>query len=78
MTTQPTRTNVVRGGWPSFIRSRRRKVAVPDGQLEIDAIDICYNALLPLSNTAQERVVHQVVSMLNERSRMLSEYDFEE
>lgn len=77
MTTVPAKTNV--SYLPRmFGFKRRRAVPVPDGKLETIAQDIVYDALLPLSSAAQTRVLDHVVAMLNERTRALNEYQFEE
>lgn len=76
MTTQPTRNNVtLLKGLP---RMFRRRTQVPDGRAEIIALDIVYEALMPLPAEAQNRVIEHVVKLLNERARALSDYQFEE
>lgn len=76
MTTQPTRSNVtLLKGLP---RMFRRRTQVPDGRAEIIALDIVYEALMPLPAEAQNRVIEHVVKLLNERARALSDYQFEE
>lgn len=72
MSTQPARSNV------SYLpRLFRRKPELPDGKAEIVALDIVYDALLPLSSAAQNRVIEHAVNLLNERARALNEYTFE-
>lgn len=76
MTTQPARSNVtLLRGLP---RMFRRRPQVPDGRAEIIALDIVYEALMPLPAEAQNRVIDHVVKLLNERARALSDYQFEE
>lgn len=80
MTTQPARSNVtllnhIQRGLP---RMFRRRPQVPDGRAEIIALDIVYEALMPLPAEAQNRVIDHVVKLLNERARALSDYQFEE
>jgi hypothetical protein len=76
MTTQPARNNVtLLNGLP---RMFRRRPQVPDGRAEIIALDIVYEALMPLPAEAQNRVIEHVVKLLNERARALSDYQFEE
>ena len=73
MTTQPARSNV------SYLpRMFRRKPQLPDGKAEIVALDIVYDALLPLSSDAQTRVLDHAVKLLNERTRALNDYHFED
>jgi len=76
MTTQPARNNVtILSGLPKMFR---RKPRMPDGKSEIIALDIVYDALLPLTTDAQNRVIEHAVKLLNERARALNEYQFEE
>lgn len=77
MTTVPAKSNV--SYLPRMFGFKRRKAAVvPDGKMETMAQDIVYDALLQLSSAAQTRVIEHVVAMLNERTRALNEYHFED
>lgn len=73
MNTQPARSNV-----SILPRMFRRKPQLPDGKAEIIALDIVYDALMPLSSDAQNRVIEHAVKLLNERARALDDYHFEE
>lgn len=73
MTTVPARNNV-----SILPRMFRRKPQLPDGKAEIIALDIVYDALMPLSSDAQNRVIEHAVKLLNERARVLNDYQFEE
>lgn len=76
MTTQPVRSNVhILSGLP---RMFRRKPQLPDGKAEIIALDIVYDALMPLTTDAQNRVIEHAVKLLNDRARALNDYHFEE
>lgn len=57
---------------------RRKRVVVPDGRAEIIALDIVYEALMPLSSDAQNRVIEHAVKLLNERAKAINDYEFEE
>lgn len=77
MTTVPVKSNI--SYLPRMFGFRRQKaVQLPDGKAEIVALDICYEALVGLSQDAQSRVLEHTVKMLNERARVLNEYTFEE
>lgn len=73
MTTQSAKSNV-----SILPRMFRRKPQLPDGKAEIIALDIVYDALMPLSSDAQNRVIEHAVKLLNERARALGDYQFEE
>lgn len=69
--------NVVKGGWtPRFMR--RKHIVIPDGKAEIIALDIVYDALMPLSSDAQSRVLEHAVKLLNERAKAINDYEFED
>lgn len=68
--------NVVKGGWPKFMR--RKRLVIPDGKAEIIALDIVYDALMPLSSDAQTRVLEHAVKLLNERAKAINDYEFED
>ncbi len=78
MTTAPVKPQNVSYLPRIFGRARRKAVDLPDGKLETYAQDVIYDALMPLSSAAQSRVIEHVVAMLNERTRLLTDYEFEE